>query len=316
MIKYTWDEVYNDARELAEHIMKDYDGDTKILIYGIPRGGWLAAMAVSTHYPQVLHLTANPQEADWIIDDIMDSGTTIERYNDEYSGKKLAVIVRHLKHSEGSNAEVASIRPVDDWVEFPWEAENLVQNAAETIEDNVRRILQAIGEDPKRDGLVDTPARVARMYKEVFAGYGDDYKKYLARTFPSDGADGIVMVNNITFFSYCEHHMVPFYGTCHIAYIPKDKIVGISKLARVVRVFARRLQVQEKLTENIANAINDELDCAGVAVWMKAKHMCMSMRGIENTTAETVTIQTKGMFRTQAEMEVKFLNMVNTVEST
>ena len=314
MKQYTWDEVYDAAKEVADYIIKNSELG-KILIYGIPRGGWLAAMAVSTHYPSRLHLTGNPEDAHWIIDDIMDSGTTIERFDEEYSGKQLAVIVRHTEHSADVELPVFTALETNEWVEFPWEAATLVQEASETIEDNVRRILQAIGEDSKRSGLVDTPARVARMYKEVFGGYKDDYKKYLARTFDAEGSDGIVMVNDITFFSYCEHHMVPFYGTCHIAYIPKDKIVGISKLPRVVRVFSRRLQVQEKLTNQIAHAINEELDCQGVAVWMKAKHMCMSMRGIENTTAETVTLQTLGIFRDQPEMEMKFLNMVNTVET-
>ena len=244
----------------------------------------------------------------------MDTGNTMQRFNDEYPGKQLAVIVKHLEHSKDVNINVDFQLTTDEWVEFPWESATLVQEASETVEDNVRRILQAIGEDPTRDGLTDTPARVARMYKEVFSGYNDDYKKYLSRTFPADGADGIVMVNNITFFSYCEHHMVPFYGTCHIAYIPKEKIVGISKLARVVQVFSRRLQVQEKLTNQIAYAIDEQLDCEGVAVWMRAKHMCMSMRGIENTTAETVTIQTLGKFRLQPEMELKFLDMIKVVE--
>ena len=135
MKQYTWDEIYDAARELANYISPD-GPSTRILVYGIPRGGWLAAMAVSTHRPDIIHLTDDPTEADWIIDDIMDSGTTLMRYNDEYPGKNLAVIVRHGEHSKDSKLKVFSVLNTDQWVEFPWEAENLVQEAAETIDDH------------------------------------------------------------------------------------------------------------------------------------------------------------------------------------
>ena len=150
------------------------------------------------------------------------------------------------------------------------------------IMEGIRLILEGIGEDPSREGLVETPLRIARMYQEVFAGMGQSAKEPLAKTFHSDRTD-IVLEKDITFYSMCEHHMLPFYGKAHIAYIPDGKVAGLSKLARTVEVFARRLQLQEQMTAQTADAVMEYLKPKGAMVMVEAEHLCMTMRGIKKT---------------------------------
>jgi GTP cyclohydrolase I len=166
------------------------------------------------------------------------------------------------------------------------------------IEHAVRDILEAIGEDPDRDGLLDTPARVAKMYAEIFSGLGEDPGKHLKVTFEANH-DEMVMVKDIALYSVCEHHLVPWFGVAHVAYIPnaEGRITGLSKLARLVDGYARRPQVQERLTSQVADSLVDELQPRGVLVVVEAEHMCMSMRGIRKPGAHTVTSAVRGEFR-------------------
>jgi GTP cyclohydrolase IA len=166
------------------------------------------------------------------------------------------------------------------------------------IERAVREILEAIGEDPGRDGLVDTPNRVARMYAEIFAGLREDPGRHLSVTFEAQH-DEMVMVKDIDVFSVCEHHLVPWFGQAHVAYIPGDegRITGLSKLARLVEGFARRPQVQERLTTQVADAVEKVLEPRGVLVVVEAEHLCMSMRGVRKPGAKTVTSAVRGVFR-------------------
>jgi GTP cyclohydrolase I len=166
------------------------------------------------------------------------------------------------------------------------------------IEAAVREILAAIGEDPDRPGLVDTPARVARAYAETFAGLGQDPYEVLATTFDEDH-DELVLVKDIAMYSTCEHHLVPFHGVAHVGYIPgaDGKVTGLSKLARLVEVYARRPQVQERMTRQIADALYDVLKPQGVIVVIEAEHLCMAMRGIRKPGATTVTSAVRGIFR-------------------
>ena len=158
----------------------------------------------------------------------------------------------------------------------------------EKIQKAITMLLEAIGEDPNREGLVDTPKRVANMYEELSAGYRDDEKIHLAKTF--EGSTGnLVIEKDITFTSMCEHHLMPFFGKIAIAYIPSDRVVGLSKLARTVEVFARRLQLQERLTHDIAQAIMDNLNAKGVLVLCEAEHTCMTARGVKKVGSKTVT---------------------------
>lgn len=163
----------------------------------------------------------------------------------------------------------------------------------ETIKKAVNDILVAIGEDPNREGLVQTPDRVARMFEELTQGYFDDAKVHLSKVFAESGSE-VVIEKDIEFSSTCEHHLMPFFGKVHIAYIPDGKVVGLSKLARVVDVYAKRLQLQERLNAQIANAIFDELNPKGVIVAIEAQHTCMSARGVKKIGAKTITFAKRG----------------------
>ncbi|KAF0196326.1 MAG: GTP cyclohydrolase 1 [Bacillota bacterium] len=167
------------------------------------------------------------------------------------------------------------------------------------IQKAVRMILEAIGEDPDREGLQDTPSRVAKMYSEVFSGLHCDPGDHLATCFYEEKHDEMVMVKDISIYSMCEHHLLPFYGRAHVAYIPNpDKIAGLSKLVRVVETLARRPQLQERLTTEIAETITKKLDAKGVLVVIEAEHLCMTMRGVNKPGSTTVTSAVRGIFRT------------------
>ena len=177
----------------------------------------------------------------------------------------------------------------------------------------VRTLIAWAGDDPDREGLKDTPKRVMKAFREFFAGYDDDPIKALSRTFDDVGGyDDIVLLRDIEFASHCEHHMVPFIGRCHVGYLPDDKVVGISKLARVVDIFAKRLQTQETMTAQIAHAIDQQLKPRGVAVFIEAVHMCMSLRGVEKRNVATVTTQFLGDFKDDAALQVRFMELVRT----
>lgn len=176
------------------------------------------------------------------------------------------------------------------------------------VEEAVKMLLKGIGEDTERQGLVGTPDRVARMYEELLAGYDDDAAKHLSKTFSvSDGE--IVVEKDIYFYSLCEHHLMPFYGKAHIAYIPDDKVVGLSKLARTVEVYARRLQIQERMTSQIADAIQDNLTTKGVMVAVEAEHMCMTMRGVKKPGSRTMTYACRGRFEEDIELRKMVMEM-------
>ena len=163
------------------------------------------------------------------------------------------------------------------------------------VEAAIKLLLEGIGEDVNREGLEDTPKRVARMYEEICGGLGENADEHLSKTFTSNNSE-IVIEKDITFYSLCEHHLMPFYGKAHIAYIPNGKVVGLSKLARTVEVFARRPQIQEQLTGQIADAIMETLQPKGVMVYMEAEHMCMTMRGVKKPGTKTVTTACRGAF--------------------
>lgn len=182
---------------------------------------------------------------------------------------------------------------------------------AAKIEQGVRLILEGIGEDPTRDGLLETPARVARMYAETVKGMNQDATDFFAVTF-EEGHREMVLVKDIPFYSMCEHHMVPFFGKAHVAYLPGSagKICGLSKLARTVDVFAQRLQVQERLTSQIANTLVDCLDPDGVIVVIEAEHLCMSMRGVKKAGAKTITSAVRGAFELSQKTRTEALDLM------
>ncbi|MBS4203121.1 GTP cyclohydrolase I FolE [Lederbergia citrea] len=178
------------------------------------------------------------------------------------------------------------------------------------IEEAVRMILEAIGEDPSREGLLDTPKRVAKMYEEVFSGLGKNPEEYFATIFGEEHEE-LVLVKDIPFFSMCEHHLVPFFGKAHVAYIPQNgKVAGLSKLARAVETVAARPQLQERITSTVANVMMKKLEPHGVMVILEAEHMCMTMRGIKKPGAKTVTSAVRGIFATDSQARSEVLSLL------
>lgn len=178
-------------------------------------------------------------------------------------------------------------------------------------EEHVRGLLRYLGEDPDREGLLETPSRYVRALSEHFSGYGQDPGEYLAKTFEEvEGYDELVLVSDIEVFSHCEHHMVPFVGKAHVAYIPNGRVVGLSKLARVVDVFGKRLQVQEKLTKQIADAIQVHLEPQGVAVIMQCQHFCMCYRGVRKPGSWTTTSKLHGVFLLDSAARMELLTLI------
>lgn len=248
-------------------------------VFGVPRGGSIVAGLTG-------HAVDNPDEADLIVDDIVDSGQTRDAWGRIYPGKPFVALVDKTNGDKGL-----------PWVIFPWEKDR--ESGAET---NIRRLLQCLGEDPDREGLKDTPRRVVKAWFEMTAGYRQDPVKILTTSFAGEGYDQMILCRGIEFYSCCEHHMLPFTGTASVAYIPKPggKVVGLSKMARVVDCFARRLQIQERLTKQIADAMQEALEPAGVGVIVQAKHLCMSCRGVGKHQSDMVTTALRGNFLEQS----------------
>lgn len=177
------------------------------------------------------------------------------------------------------------------------------------IEQAVRLLLEGIGENVNREGLRETPDRIARMYEEIFKGLDEDAAVHLSRTFPVEKSE-MVLEKDIVFYSTCEHHLMPFYGKAHVAYIPDGKVVGLSKLARTVEVYAARPQIQEQMTEQIADAVMEQLAPKGVMVMVEAEHMCMTMRGVKKPGSKTVTVAERGCFTEDGKFQNRFWQML------
>ena len=183
------------------------------------------------------------------------------------------------------------------------------------IEESVRTILTELGEDPDRQGLEKTPQRVAKMYKEVTRGYRESPEKLINQAHFDVDYDEMVVVTNIDFYSLCEHHMLPFFGVAHVGYIPNGKVVGLSKIPRIVDMFARRLQVQENMTQEIANVLNEHLQPDGVGVVVEGYHMCMMMRGVQKQKAKMITSSLIGSFKEDPKTRTEFLELIRSERS-
>ena len=179
----------------------------------------------------------------------------------------------------------------------------------EKMEKAVKMLLEAIGEDPNREGLKETPQRVSRMYEEILGEMNSDGSEHLAKTFEIEKSE-MVIEKDIHFYSLCEHHMLPFFGNAYIAYLPHDRVFGLSKLARLVQTFARRLQIQENMTEQIAEAIDENIDNDGVLVITEAEHLCMEMRGIKARGAKTICLSSRGKFKTDDRLREQAMKMM------
>lgn len=254
-------------------------------LYGIPTGGSVvAARAAGRHGLGLVDRPPDTCDREiLVIDDLADSGATLAPWLT--SGWRVDALIRK-PCTPPQMVDAAHL--VDGWVAFPWEHDGGLPV------DAVVRLLQFVGEDPTRDGLVDTPRRVTRALEEMTAGYRADPGEVLSRTFAVD-CDEMVALRGIRFASLCEHHLLPFTGRADVVYVPGKRVVGISKLARLVDCFARRLQVQERMTQQIAAAIQDHLDPRGVAVVVRAHHHCMGCRGVGQPEAEMVTSALTGL---------------------
>lgn len=260
-------------------------------VYGVPKGGMIAAGFLKN-----ARKTYRPEEANIILDDIVDSGTTRQKYIQKYPEAEFIAIVEKNEDR--------------DWIVFPWEADHPNAQGGDSIQENVIRMLQFIGEDPTREGLKETPDRVARSWKdEIFAGYQKNPEDVLT-TFHSDGYNQIILLRDIELFSMCEHHMLPFTGVAHIAYIPNERIIGVSKLARLLDIYARRLQIQERIGEQVTNALMEHLKPQGAACIIEAVHMCMRMRGVSKQRSTMVTSSVKGVFFEDAKARAELMNLV------
>ena len=287
---------HSDIADLAisvrEAIMNAGYGHAKC--YPIPRGGVPAAYAIYSREDCPFAIVNTPEEADFFIDDIIDSGTTMRRMCDEIPGKPFFALIDKL------NGEYQ-----EEWVVFPWEV--TIEGHDESATDIVTRLLQYVGEDPNRGGLLETPKRVLKAWKHWCGGYEMDAKSIL-KTF-EDGAENCdeMVVRVVPFYSHCEHHLAAIIGHAVVAYIPNKKIVGLSKIDRVVDMFARRLQVQERLTNQIAEAIQENLEPKGVAVWVNARHLCIESRGVRNQNSATDSLALRGVFKEDPRTRSEFL---------
>ena len=281
----TWRDVNERAELLSKKIWNWY-GHSHIPIFPVPRGGVFPAMLIHclnsiAEFP----IVETPEEALAIVDDIVDSGATRKRF-EKYDRPFFSLV---------DKSDPKETVEKNSWVVFPWE---VFQKEDQGPTENITRLLQFIGEDVTREGLQETPQRVLRSYKELFAGYKQKPEDVL-KVFEDDTCDEMVVVKNIEFFSTCEHHMLPFFGRANIAYIPNGRVIGVSKLPRILEVYARRLQIQERLTEQITTALDDHLKPKGSACVLEATHFCMTARGVQKQHSKMVTCSLTGVFRNQ-----------------
>jgi GTP cyclohydrolase I len=284
----TWADIDRAINRVALH----YQPSKMAGVYGIPTGGAVVAARMAAMFD--IRLLDKPEIGCMVIDDLVDSGRTFD--GPAYSHYFKIGLFRKPTTPEKYNAA----ETLEGWIKFPWERDECGG------EDGVVRLLQTIGEDPKREGLVETPGRVIKALREMTSGYGDDPKAILSKTFDVTH-DEMIVVRGIRFTSLCEHHMLPFNGTAVVGYLPGKRIVGLSKLARLVQCFARRLQVQERMTSQITKAIMSNLDAPGAGCILTAHHHCMGCRGVRQPDADMVTSSLLGVFRTDPLARSEFM---------
>lgn len=288
----SWTEVHHRAMRICERFDREWLDTCLLNVYPVPKAGIHAAQAVQAVVNRQelrdtqVRFVEDPLNADIYIDDVYDSGDTIKRICDKYGSKPAYFLVN--KQAEG----------ITDWVSFPWD--RMTNDSGP--EDNIKRILEYIGENPNREGLKETPSRVVKSYADLFSGYQyqtDEDVSKLMKCFVDGACDEMVLLKNIEFVSFCEHHVLPFTGQAHIAYLPQGKVVGVSKLARVLDVYSRRLQIQEKLTQQVTRALDMHLEPLGSACIIEAVHECMTCRGVRKQNSVMVTSSLTGEFRNQ-----------------
>jgi len=297
-----WTATWQDITEQVATVAKRWEPRD---VFGIPRGGHVPAAMLATLWGT--KVLADPEPGCLMLDDLVDSGRTMEEWLYLF-GDGVDFDALYRKPTSPETPHRVQPTTVDGWVVFPWERET------SGPEDAVVRLLQWVGENPARDGLLDTPARVTNAWRELCEGYQVDVGQLLATQFDQEGGGqygGMVVLRSVPFNSMCEHHLLPFNGHATVAYIPGDsgRIVGLSKLARLVEAYARRLQVQERMTLQIVDALEDHLAPLGSACTITAHHSCMSLRGVRKDTGGMVTSEVRGAFKTDPAARAEFMSL-------
>ena len=291
----TWGQVFTAAEEIVKKILDDNLYLKITDLYGIPRGGIFPALYICSKLnhaskSNTYYLVERPHAANYFIDDIIDSGKTKKDFQNRFANTPFYALFSRQKN--------------EPWYSFPWER----MQKEEGPEDNIKRILEYLGEDINREGLQETPQRVVRSWDRIYGGYKIDPKSVL-KVFTDVTCDEMIVLRDCEFFSTCEHHLLPFFGKAHIGYIPDGKVVGISKLARLLEAFARRAQIQERIGEQITNTLMDVLKPKGCGVVLEAQHFCMTSRGVEKQNSVMVTSSLKDSFLEQ-DVKSEFLRMI------
>jgi len=303
MIEYSLED-FQDAVEYLFDAIKNSKTNLKA-IYGIPRGGipLAVALGVSLDLPliELKNFTKYKRSEILIVDDLIDSGKTIKAFD----GYPVAVLgIKDHAAKFFPDLQFAACYFPNEWIHFWWEPK-----AENDIESSVVRLIEYIGDDITREGLVETPKRVIKSFDRIYGGYEMDPEKIM-KTFSEDDCDEMVVLKDITMHSTCEHHMLPFNGVAHIAYIPNGRVIGVSKLARLLEIYSRRLQIQERIGEQVTNALMKYLKPKGAACVIEARHSCMTARGVEQQTSTMVTSSIKGVFKEKQKVRAEFLGFI------
>lgn len=270
-------------------------------VFGVPRGGHYPAAIVATELKvKQIFDPVKITKSTLVVDDLVDSGSTMTKWQTQYGCDFLAVIKNKAKANPTYFGYDNS--RVGDWIVFPDEHDC-------GIEENLKRTLQYIGEDTNREGLLETPKRMRKAYDEIFSGYKTDPKS-LVKCFTKGTCEEMVILRNAEFYSTCEHHFFPFFGHCSIGYIPNGKVIGVSKLARLLDCFSKRMQIQERMTTQIADFLEQELNAQGVYVICEGVHFCMTSRGVKKQSASMITSAIRGIFKQDAQARNEFLHLI------
>lgn len=300
-MKYTLEKFNEDIKLLAEQIMKSnikYQS-----LYPVMRGGFPVAMALSQKLNIPIEDKLSPSPFILIVDDVIDSGKTHEKYID-WDFACLHVKRENWEYDISPPKYFVDYFPPTEWIEYFWEKNEM------TGEDEIIRLLQIIGENPNREGLLETPKRFLSSWKFLFSGYQQSSQDVFKTFSTPSGYDEIVLLKDIEMYSMCEHHILPFFGKAHIAYIPNEKVIGISKLARLLDIYSHRLQIQERLCQQITEDIMKYLQPKGAACIIEAQHLCMKMRGVEKQNSTMITSSLKGVFLTNSSSKEELMRLI------
>lgn len=301
LIKLSNVAVESAARIVARELRRHFEPDERCLLYGVPRGGVPVAYLLQRFLPSA-RIVDDPESADIIVDDIIDSGKT----RNKYPGKPFAALYgkeESQPHWQGNGPTYVG-ETTTGWLVFPWEGS--VEASADDI---CTRFLQFIGEDPSRPGLLETPQRMVKSWTELYRGYSQNPEDLL-KVF-EEKYDEIILLKDIELYSMCEHHALPFVGKAHVAYIPNGKaVLGVSKLARLVDLFSRRLQIQERIGEQVTSILMEKLEAKGAACIIEAQHYCMRMRGVGKQNSVMVTSSMKGAFLENVAARTELMGLI------